>query len=739
MASYFKKSLSAKTKNGRPKVPYTPAPRGSTAPCWQLAVIDPQDPNYVLCKVQEKFGGKDCPYPRLSRGSRNGSKGTTGNITEHMKKHHFNEFGPLLEAAAEKKALTDAKPTKQTYLPFSRKNPCLTEAEVEVVGGPSTSEYPPQSVKRSSSCDDGMIQSSIENCLEEKWAITDPRAKALTYKILEMIVLDNQPFSMVEDIGFTRLMNYVRSKYQIPSRSHFTEVILPNVYNHIKNEVKEILDDALAMSFTTDGWRALNKEEFISLTAHLVYPDFQQQMLVLHTKPFNDSHTSVNIGEMVYSMIDEFSIPHYKIHNIVHDNASNMTNAINAQTDFNSLPCFTHTTQLVVNNGLLEQPSVSALLKKIKSIGSHLSHSTKAFHQLEELQREMNRDVLRFINVVCTRWDSEYDSLKRVKDMKIELRVFLTQIQGELGVTLTNSDWDVLDKLLQLLQIFKQLTLDMSERYTNASIIIPNVICTQTAVENPETKRVLKGLGGTINKLADEMDTRYGVYVHNPDLMIATYLDPRYKHTLFRKHPYNSDGVEKVEKLIVNKYLEHEKAKKNHDEVDKSVNEVTHFPKPQNDAEDVRMVEEDGELDTLISKTKTISLTAIRAKSKAALFDDDDDENDANTVADPDEKETIAILKHQMQTYKDLKRIKSDEDPFDWWKRHKVLFPLISKVAARYLSSPPSSTESERTFSIGGNIVTNKRTRLLAKHTEQMIFLNSNLPNLPIQDYSAYY
>ena len=86
-------------------------------------------------------------------------------------------------------------------------------------------------------------------------------------------------------------------------------------------------------------------------------------MLVLHTKPFNDSHTSVNISEMVYSMIDEFSLPHYKIHNIVHDNASNMTNAINVLSDFNSLPCFTHTTQLVVNNAVLEQPSVSVLLK----------------------------------------------------------------------------------------------------------------------------------------------------------------------------------------------------------------------------------------------------------------------------------------------------------------------------------------------------------------------------------------
>ena len=119
MASYFKTSLTAKTKNGKPKIPYTPVPRGATAPCWKVAVIDPQDQDYILCKVQEIYGGKECPWPRLLRGSRKGAKGTTGNITEHMKKYHPNEFGPLLEAAAEKKALTDAKPTKQTYLAYS--------------------------------------------------------------------------------------------------------------------------------------------------------------------------------------------------------------------------------------------------------------------------------------------------------------------------------------------------------------------------------------------------------------------------------------------------------------------------------------------------------------------------------------------------------------------------------------------------------------------------------------------
>ena len=59
----------------------------------------------------------------------------------------------------------------------------------------------------------------------------------------------------------------------------------------------------------------------------------------------------------------------------------------------------------------------------------------------------------------------------------------------DLGVTLTNTDWDVLDKLVSLLQIFQQLTVIMSERYANASIIIPQVIYIQNAVDNTDTKK----------------------------------------------------------------------------------------------------------------------------------------------------------------------------------------------------------------------------------------------------------
>ena len=99
----------------------------------------------------------------------------------------------------------------------------------------------------------------------------------------------------------------------------------------------------------------------------------------------------------------------------------------------------------------------------------------------------------------------------------------------------------------------------MSDKYANASIIIPQVMCIIKTVANKDTRKVLKGLGGTINKVVEGMNNRYAVYLHNPNLMLATFFDPRYKHCPFKKEPYNLDAVEK---LVVERYLEHEKEKK---------------------------------------------------------------------------------------------------------------------------------------------------------------------------------
>ena len=63
----------------------------------------------------------------------------------------------------------------------------------------------------------------------------------------------------------------------------------------------------------------------------------------------------------------------------------------------------------------------------------------------------------------------------------------------------------------------------------------------------------------------------------------------------------------------------------------------------------------------------------------------------------------------EMQRY--LKEVEINfckDDPLTWWKFHETSFPIISKLARKYLAIPASTAPSERVFSTAKNILQKK-------------------------------
>ena len=143
------------------------------------------------------------------------------------------------------------------------------------------------------------VQPTLESTIEKVkiWDINNPRAKEITTAIAEMIAVDNQPFSIVEDMGFVRLLKRLRPLYQPPSRRYITEKIMPEIYQEIRKVVENQMNDARFISLTTDIWTSNSNESFIALTGHSLTDDFQQRQCVLRVKPVPGSHTSEYISE----------------------------------------------------------------------------------------------------------------------------------------------------------------------------------------------------------------------------------------------------------------------------------------------------------------------------------------------------------------------------------------------------------------------------------------------------------
>ena len=80
----------------------------------------------------------------------------------------------------------------------------------------------------------------------------------------------------------------------------------------------------------------------------------------------------------------------------------------------------------------------------------------------------------------------------------------------------------------------------------------------------------------------------------------------------------------------------------------------------------------------------------------------------------------------EVSRYVMLRDIRVKEDPLVWWLNNRDNFPTLTQLARKYLSIPATSVPSERLFSDAGNHISAKRTRLAPDLVNKVLFLKRN-------------
>ena len=192
------------------------------------------------------------------------------------------------------------------------------------------------------------IQQSFESA--KLWNVNDEKAMKIHRKIVRMMALDNQPFSVVEDQGFTDSMKHLQSRYKLANRKYFTEKMLPLEYDRCYSNILKKVTEAEFLSFTSDIWSCdKSKYSFLSITAHWITDDFEPQNAVLRARHMGKSHTGVYISDILQEVFREFSINAERRFLLVRDGASNMRSAADL-TNIDNIHCVIHLMQLVIQN-----------------------------------------------------------------------------------------------------------------------------------------------------------------------------------------------------------------------------------------------------------------------------------------------------------------------------------------------------------------------------------------------------
>ena len=93
-------------------------------------------------------------------------------------------------------------------------------------------------------------------------------------------------------------------------------------YHQGKREAKALVQQATAVSLTSDMWTSMNMEAYLAVTCHFI-ADGVLNTTLLGVQHFPQSHTAHNLAEAKGAIMEEWGIRH-KVTCLLTDAASNM-------------------------------------------------------------------------------------------------------------------------------------------------------------------------------------------------------------------------------------------------------------------------------------------------------------------------------------------------------------------------------------------------------------------------------
>lgn len=109
--------------------------------------------------------------------------------------------------------------------------------------------------------------------LRNKYPRSSTRHGDITRSIGVFIAKDMRPFSVLENSGFVNMIGALDPKYDMPRRSHFSEKVIPKLYDETKKKVCEELQNAEFIALTTDWWTSRATQSYDTVTAHFIQPE----------------------------------------------------------------------------------------------------------------------------------------------------------------------------------------------------------------------------------------------------------------------------------------------------------------------------------------------------------------------------------------------------------------------------------------------------------------------------------
>ena len=421
----------------------------------------------------------------------------------------------------------------------------------------------------------GFLQGDDVQC--KSYGKGHPQQQHREISLIENLIISCAlPLSIVENKHFQTFCRDLDSKFQLPSRSHLSSVMIPNLAAEKDLAVKRKLASAQYISLTTDIWTDRRCHSFLAVTAHIFVICVSETMLIAFVD-FKGSHTGKSIAEKLDKILVKNAIRDKVIY-IVTDNAANMLKAImvmnelrpgnddfetaddsdheaatgsesnSDETDYENegllitddesmwqsldaedeetvnqytdtlgsrLSCFAHTLQLVIKDGMIKVSAAKD--QNMKGVLAKCVKLSSMCHQ-SALFRGTFETCFgqgRSIPVAnATRWSSTYTQLRAICNFDQGKLTELLRSQDHNNLVISVREMSVLREFVDILQPFAEATERVQgDTYTTIGCVVPTVIGLFKYLNSMQ--QTCKYHGQTIRALMDSLVTRFGGLLTN--------------------------------------------------------------------------------------------------------------------------------------------------------------------------------------------------------------------------------
>lgn len=267
----------------------------------------------------------------------------------------------------------------------------------------------------------------------------------------------------------------IRFHAEVLFHASFQDFVILNMYKILREDILKDLHNNItyleSVSITTDLWTSRAKDSYIAFTLQFIDNNFNMKHFTAECKPFSGSHDATAVLQKIHEVLQYLGLNNGNISvYIVSDNGANMVRALSEpqsqeSTDdelhsiikekcWSHIRCYNHTLQLAISDTRKDM-GVSTIIENVSSVVARYNRSRPVRESFQSFQSEHKLPKHELLQMVETRWDSEFIMLQRF----VEQKAAIISEQSKAGIdSLTVQEWKLIEGYVEVLRSVASFT-----------------------------------------------------------------------------------------------------------------------------------------------------------------------------------------------------------------------------------------------------------------------------------------